>query len=75
MTTTEVGPSAHDAPAALAGLVLDSMASTEFWNAFSRTPLPIVPSTKPRRRPLRFLPSRTTTTSMSVVPLGFRVKV
>ena len=38
-----------------------SMALTEFSNAFSRTPLPMVPSTRPSSRPLRFLPSRTTT--------------
>jgi hypothetical protein len=41
------------------------MALTEFSNAFFKTPVPMVPSTKPSSRPLRFLPSRTTTTSMS----------
>ena len=46
------------------------MALTESSNAFSRTRLPMVPTTKPSIHPLRFLPSRTTTTSMSVVPLG-----
>ena len=40
--------------------------SRSFLNAFSKTPLPMVPSTKPSTRPLRFFPSRTTTTSMSV---------
>ena len=29
-----------------------------------------VPTTRPSAHPLRFLPSRTTTTSMSVVPSG-----
>src|SRR5260370_30404325 len=42
------------------------MALTEFSNAFFKTPVPMVPSTKPSSRPLRFLPSRTTTTSMPV---------
>jgi len=54
----------------LAALLRTSMALTEFSNALSKTRLPMVPSTKPSTRPLRFLPSRTTTTSMSVVPLG-----
>ena len=53
----------------------ESMALTEFSNALSRTPLPTVPSTKPSSRPLKFLPSRTTTTSMSVVPSSLRVKL
>lgn len=53
-----------------AALFRASMALTEFWNALSKTRLPMVPSTKPSPHPLRFLPSRTTTTSMSVVPLG-----
>src|SRR5262245_23112262 len=48
------------------------MALTEFSNAFFKTRLPMVPSTKPSSRPLRFLPSRTTTTSMSVKPSGRR---
>ena len=52
-----------------------SMALTVFPNAFSRTPLPTVPSTSPSARPLRFLPSRTTTASTSVLPSGRRVKV
>lgn len=46
------------------------MALTVFLNAFSKTPLPMVPSTSPSTRPLRFLPSRTTTASRSVVPSG-----
>jgi hypothetical protein len=32
------------------------MALTDFSNAFSKTPLPMVPSSKPRNRFLRFLP-------------------
>jgi hypothetical protein len=48
------------------GEFLASIAITEFLKAFSKTPLPIVPSTKPSTRPLRFLPSRTVTKSMSV---------
>jgi hypothetical protein len=47
-----------------------SMALTEFLNAFSKTFRPMVLSTRPSSRPLRFLPSRTTMTSMLVVPLG-----
>ena len=47
-----------------------SMALTLAINAFSKTLPPIVPSTRLSRRPLRFLPSRMTTTSMSVVPSG-----
>ena len=54
----------------------DSMAS---WilPALARagTRLPIVPSTKLSTRPLRFLPWRTTITSISVVPFGWRVKL
>src|SRR5262249_37429281 len=52
-----------------------SIALTVFPNAFSSTPLPIVPSTRPSARPLRFLPSRTTTASTSVLPSGRRVNV
>src|SRR5579859_2079215 len=40
----------------VAPLFRASMALTLFTNAFSRTPLPIVPTTKPSRSPLRFLP-------------------
>jgi len=65
----------HDARASLASLVRASMALTEFTNAFSKTPLPMVPSTKPSTHPLRFLPSRTTTRSMSVMLSDRRVKV
>src|SRR5215831_2281164 len=46
------------------------MALTEFSNAFSKTRLPMVPSTTPSSRPLRFLPSRTTTTSMFGQTIG-----
>ena len=46
------------------------MALTEFSNAFSKTHLPMVPSTRPSSFTVRFLPSRMTTTSMSVVPLA-----
>src|SRR5215470_12719795 len=63
---------AHDA---LPFPFLASMALTVFAKAFSRTPLPMVPTTNPSSRPLRFLPSRTTTASTSVVPLGRRVRV
>src|SRR5215469_9863261 len=66
---------AHDDRPALAPPFLASMALTEFSNAFFKTPAPMVPSTTPSSRPLRFLPSRTTTTSMSVKPSGRRVKV
>src|SRR5215469_15999991 len=45
-----------------------SMALTLLTNAFSRTLLPIVLSTKPSIFPLRFLPSRMTLRSISVVP-------
>src|SRR6266403_4488870 len=65
---------AHDERAAVAPPFRASIALTEFLNAFSKTPLPMVPSTKPSSRPLRFLPSRTTATSMSVKPSGRRVK-
>ena len=66
---------AHHARAPLAAPFRASIALTEFSNAFFKTLLPIVPSTTPSTRPLRFLPSRTTTTSISVVPSGRRVKV
>jgi hypothetical protein len=71
------GYPAHDVPAAmpLAAALRASMAFTEFTNAFSKTLLPMVPTTKPSIHPLRFLPSRTTTTSMSVLPSGLRVKL
>ena len=69
------GCPAHDELAPLAAPFRASMALTEFANAFSKTPLPIVPSTMPSSHPLRFLPSRTTTTSMPVKPSGRRVKV
>src|SRR3954470_15321653 len=49
-----------------------STALTESANALANTRLPTVPRTRPRNRPLRFLPSRTTTYSMSVVPSGRR---
>ena len=52
-----------------------SRALTLFTNAFSNTPLPMLPSTKPSKCPLKFLPSRTTVTSMSVIPSRRRVKV
>jgi hypothetical protein len=38
-----------------------SMALTAFSNALSKRRLPMVPSTTPSARPLKFLPSRTTT--------------
>src|SRR5262249_29408150 len=67
---------AHRLPSLMPGAPFrTSMALTESSNALSRTRLPMVPSTKPSARPLRFLPSRTTTTSMSVVPSRWRVKV
>jgi len=47
-----------------------SIGLTEFTNAFSKTRLPIVPTTRPGDHPLSFLPSRTTTTSISVKPSG-----
>ena len=50
-------------------LFRSSIALTEFLNAFSKIPLPMVPTTKPSSRP-EVLPSRTTTTSMSGVPVG-----
>src|ERR1041385_4091792 len=49
---------ANDVAGSLAALCLASMALTEFSNAFSNTPLPMVRSTRPSSRPLRFLPSR-----------------
>src|SRR5262249_38934936 len=56
-------------------LLRASMALTEFSNAVSSCRLPIVPITKPSNRPFKFLPSLTTTTSMSVVPLDCRVNL
>src|SRR5262249_7159512 len=61
---------AFDAGPTVAAPFRASMALTEFSNAVSKTRLPIVLSTKPSNRPLRFLPSRTMTASMSVMPLG-----
>jgi hypothetical protein len=46
-----------------------SIALTEFSNAIFKTPLPMVLSTNPSIRPLRFLPSRIVTKSISVMPL------
>src|SRR5882724_8799068 len=66
---------ARDAPPPFATPFRASIALTLPAKAFSRTPLPTVASTRPRNRPLRFLPSRTTTRSMSVAPLGRRVKL
>jgi len=63
------------AAGALEVLLRTSIALTEFSNAVSKTRLPRLPSSKPSTHPLRFLPSRTTTTSMPVVPSGRRVKV
>ena len=65
----------YAAPTSLAVPYRTSMALTEFLNAFSKTPFPIVPTTKPTSHPLRFLPSRTVTRSISVKPSGRRVKV
>ena len=45
----------------LAPLSRASIARTAFSNALSNRPLPTVPSTSPTKRPLKFLPSRTTT--------------
>jgi hypothetical protein len=52
-----------------------SMALAVFASALARTRLPPVVSRIASRRPLRFLPSRTTTTSTSVVPSGRGVRV
>ena len=46
-----------------------SMALTLVVNAFPSERLPAVPSTPASIFPLRFLPSRTMTTSTSVIPL------
>jgi hypothetical protein len=45
------------------------------YSAYDNCPLPTIPRNAPSNRPLKFLPSRTITTSTSVVPLGCRVKV
>src|SRR5262249_51236389 len=52
-----------------------STALTVFLSAPPRTRLPKTVSTAPSARPLRVLPSRTTTTSSSVVPSGCGVNV
>src|SRR6185437_14398498 len=52
-----------------------SMALTVVASALPRTRLPPVVSRISSSRPLRFLPSRTTTTSTSVVPSGRGVRV
>ncbi|MDT7811365.1 MAG: hypothetical protein QOH35_464 [Acidobacteriaceae bacterium] len=57
-------PPPHAVRSSFAAPFRASMALTLFTNAFSKTPWPMVLSTKPSSRPLRFLPSRTTTTSM-----------
>ena len=69
------GHGGYGSSAVLALSFRASMALTVSASAFSRRLLPMVPSTKPSTRPLRFLPSRTTTASKSVVPLGCRVNV
>jgi hypothetical protein len=69
-----VGGRAH-ASRCSRGELRASMALTVFASAFASTRLPTIPTTRPSRRPLRLLPSRTTTTSTSVVPLGRRVRV
>src|SRR5258705_7988953 len=56
----------HAAASSLVALFRASMALTEFSNALFKTRLPMVLSTRPSSRPLKFLPWRTTTTSMSV---------
>ena len=55
-----------------AGLFRASIALTDLLNAAFKTPLLMVPSTRPSIRPFRFLPSRTTTKSMMVVPSDCR---
>ena len=69
-------PKANDYAALLspAAAFRASIALTEFLNAFSKTPFPMVPTTRPSNDPLRFLPSRTVTRSMSVKPSGRCVK-
>jgi len=52
-----------------------STAFTVFASALARWPLPTVPMTAPSTRPFRFLPSRTTSASRSVVPSRLRLKV
>jgi hypothetical protein len=71
---TELPPH-HAARSSSAAPFRASMALTLFRNALSKTRLPMVLSTKPSSRPLRFLPSRTTITSMSVLPSGRGAKV
>jgi len=55
---------------AFASRFWDSRALTLFKNAFSKTLLPMVPGTKPSSHPLRFLPSRTTSTSNVSAAVG-----
>ena len=55
-----------------AGLFRASIALTDLLNAAFKTPLLMVPSTRPSIRPFKFLPSRTTTKSMMVVPSDCR---
>ena len=52
-----------------------SIALTVLPSSFPSTRLPANPSKNPSACPLKFLPSRTTTTSTSVVPFGCDVKV
>ncbi len=52
-----------------------SMALTVFASVLPRKRLPMIRTASSSTRPFTFLPSRTTTTSTSVVPLGCRVKV
>ena len=52
-----------------------SMALTLLAKALANERFPMVPSTPATTRPLRFLPSRTKTTSTWVVPSGCGVKV
>jgi hypothetical protein len=65
----------HYARYAALVLLRTSMAFTLLANAFPNEPLATVPSRAESTRPLKFLPSRTMTTSTSVVPSGRRVKV
>jgi hypothetical protein len=50
----------EDELVAAGALFRASMALTEFTNAFSKIPLATVASMRPRKCPLRVLPSRTT---------------
>src|SRR5262249_10503338 len=63
------------ASAVFTPLLRVSIALTDPVKAFSSLPLPTVPMTSPRIRPLRFFPSRTVTRSTSVVPSEFRLSV